>query len=118
MSMLHSVGILARVTSVSYRALGETREEGLPPKHCRRLQLPVLSMSHLQSLSIQVLWTLRAGLMPSDTGTNLAAYPLWVHPCSGNRNRHLKKTVWLIGGFNDLPENQSKLPWKVFASLH
>lgn len=84
MSMLYSVGFLARLTSLSYHAVGETREEGPPPKHCRRLQLPVLSMSHLQSLSIQVLWTLRAGLMPSATGVNLAAYPPWVRPCSGN----------------------------------
>ena len=75
MSVLHSVGILARVTSVSYHAVGKTWEEGPPPKHCRRLPLSVLSMSHLQSLSTQLLWTLMAGLIPPSAGANLTVYP-------------------------------------------
>jgi len=48
-------------------------EEGPSPKHCLRLQLPVLSMSHLQSLSTQLLWMLRAGLVPPAAGANFNA---------------------------------------------
>lgn len=75
MPMLHSVDILARVTSVSYHIVGKTWEEGPPPKHCKKLQLPVFSMSHLQSLSTQLLWTLRAGLTPPAAGANLTDGP-------------------------------------------
>lgn len=73
MSMLHSVGIWLELPQRAIALWQKHGKKSPSPTHCRRFQLPVLSMSHLQHFSTQLPWTLMARLIPPDSGDNLTA---------------------------------------------